>query len=153
MKRANLEPMTLFQRLPGRLWNGQTKDQSAAGRWRKLLQSIAPTTETTFQRLCLKPDIKELYAKVFEDIRTVKELGADVVENSRTARILLGGNSLNKQKRFAAIFILRHQRRCEDELSDYTRMVNHFTAVAYYLDGKTPKICIKVTLLSQVASA
>ena len=82
MKRANLGMMTLLALVLGACGNGQTKDSGAEKSQVTQGATTAEVTTQTTTTVAPKPDNKELYAKVFEDIRTVKELGADVAENS-----------------------------------------------------------------------
>ena len=98
MKRAHLGMMTLLALVLGACGNGQTKDAGAeTSQVTQAAPTAAPTTETT-TTVATKPDNKELYAKIFEDIRTVKELGADVAEKLNVPLQYWAANSLNKQK-------------------------------------------------------
>ena len=97
MKRTRLGMMTLLALVLGACGNGQTKDSgSETTQVTQAATTAAPTTETT-TTVAPKADNKELYAKVFEDIRTVKELGADVAGKLNVPLQYWTANSLNKQ--------------------------------------------------------
>ena len=141
MKRANLGMMTLLALVLGACGNGQTKDAGAEkSQVTQAATTVAPTTETT-TTVAPKPDNKELYAKVFEDIRTVKELGADVAGKLNVPLEYWAANSLNKQKDSLQYLFYDINDDGVDELFiGHTSNGKPFTVVAYYLDGKTPKI-------------
>ena len=141
MKRAHLGMMTLLALVLGACGNGQTKDAGAeTSQVTQAATTAAPTTETT-TTVAPKPDNKELYAKVFEDVRTVKELGADVAGKLNVPLEYWAANSLNKQKDSLQYLFYDINDDGVDELFiGHTANGKPFTVVAYYLDGKTPKI-------------
>lgn len=141
MKRTHLGMMTLLALVLGACGNGQTKDSgNEASQVTQAATTVAPTTQTT-TTVAQKPDNKELYAKVFEDIRTIKEQGADGSEKLNVPLAYWAANSLNKQKESLQYLFYDINGDGVDELFiGYTSNGNPFAVVAYYLDGKTPKI-------------
>lgn len=141
MKRVHLGMMTLLALVLGACGNGQTKDAGAEQSQVTQAATTAEVTTVITTTVAPKPDNKELYAKVFEDIRTVKELGTDVAGKLNVPLEYWAANSLNKQKDSLQYLFYDINDDGVDELFiGHTSNGKPFTVVAYYLDGKTPKI-------------